>query len=188
VVAWRLKMEDKQLKSENQIYEKLEIKYANIGLRFLSFIIDGIVLWCIYTIIFRIFFFNSLPNPETYRNLIEDIYTGKYNQQAFLDYLSLLFKTLICLSIYFLISIFYKTFLVGKFGATLGKMITGIKIVDENGNKISYGVAFIREVLIKDIIYFIIFFISWLGYLWALWDKKKQTWHDKIARTLVVKE
>ena len=26
-----------------------------------------------------------------------------------------------------------------------------------------------------------------LGYFWMLWDPKKQTWHDKAARTLVVK-
>jgi uncharacterized RDD family membrane protein YckC len=26
-----------------------------------------------------------------------------------------------------------------------------------------------------------------LGFLWMLWDPKKQTWHDKAARTLVVK-
>jgi uncharacterized RDD family membrane protein YckC len=26
-----------------------------------------------------------------------------------------------------------------------------------------------------------------LGFLWMLWDPKKQTWHDKAARTSVVK-
>jgi uncharacterized RDD family membrane protein YckC len=25
-----------------------------------------------------------------------------------------------------------------------------------------------------------------LGYLWMLWDKEKQTWHDKLATTVVV--
>jgi len=181
-------MENQYLPVENQIQEKIEIKYASIGLRFISFLIDGIVLWCLYAIIFRIFFFNSLPNPDMYGNLIQDIYSGKYNPQIFLDYLTVLLKTFISLGVYFIISIFYKTFLVGKFGATLGKMITGIKIVDENGNKISYGTAFLREVLVKDIVYMFLFFISWLGFLWAIWDKKKQTWHDKIARTLVIKE
>jgi len=181
-------MENNQLPVENQICQKKEIKYANLFLRFLSLLIDGIVLWCFYTIIFRLFFFNSLPDPDLYRNLIENIHSGNYNQQFFLDYISVLFKTLISLFIYFLVSTFYKTFLVGKFGATLGKMITGIKVVDENGNKISYGTAFIREVLVKDIIYLVIFLISWLGYLWAFWDKKRQTWHDKIAKTIVIKE
>jgi uncharacterized RDD family membrane protein YckC len=26
-----------------------------------------------------------------------------------------------------------------------------------------------------------------LGYLWMLWDPNKQTWHDKVAKTYVVK-
>jgi uncharacterized RDD family membrane protein YckC len=26
-----------------------------------------------------------------------------------------------------------------------------------------------------------------LGYLWAFWDPKKQTWHDMAAGTVVVK-
>jgi uncharacterized RDD family membrane protein YckC len=25
-----------------------------------------------------------------------------------------------------------------------------------------------------------------LGFLWMLWDREKQTWHDKIATTVVV--
>jgi uncharacterized RDD family membrane protein YckC len=27
-----------------------------------------------------------------------------------------------------------------------------------------------------------------LGFLWMLWDARKQTWHDKMARTLVVRD
>jgi uncharacterized RDD family membrane protein YckC len=26
-----------------------------------------------------------------------------------------------------------------------------------------------------------------LGYLWMLWDKEKQTWHDKIIGSIVVR-
>ncbi|MCU1400919.1 MAG: Postacrosomal sheath domain-binding protein [Acidimicrobiales bacterium] len=29
--------------------------------------------------------------------------------------------------------------------------------------------------------------VCYLGYLWALWDKDKQTWHDKIVGSVVVK-
>lgn len=28
--------------------------------------------------------------------------------------------------------------------------------------------------------------VSLLGYLWMLWDNEKQTWHDKMARSVVV--
>ena len=30
--------------------------------------------------------------------------------------------------------------------------------------------------------------VCYLGYLWMLWDPQKQTWHDKMARTKVVKD
>ena len=30
-------------------------------------------------------------------------------------------------------------------------------------------------------------FFCYLGYLWMLWDKRNQTWHDKIAGTVIVK-
>jgi uncharacterized RDD family membrane protein YckC len=29
--------------------------------------------------------------------------------------------------------------------------------------------------------------VIFIGYLWAFWDKNKQTWHDKVANTYVVK-
>jgi uncharacterized RDD family membrane protein YckC len=29
--------------------------------------------------------------------------------------------------------------------------------------------------------------VLFLGYFWAAWDRKRQTWHDKIAGTYVVK-
>lgn len=29
--------------------------------------------------------------------------------------------------------------------------------------------------------------ICLLGYLWNIWDKRKQTWHDKVVNSVVVK-
>jgi uncharacterized RDD family membrane protein YckC len=29
--------------------------------------------------------------------------------------------------------------------------------------------------------------IMMLGWLWALWDSNQQGWHDKLAKTIVVK-
>jgi uncharacterized RDD family membrane protein YckC len=29
-------------------------------------------------------------------------------------------------------------------------------------------------------------YLSYLGYFWMLWDGQKQTWHDKLATTVVV--
>lgn len=67
-------------------------------------------------------------------------------------------------------------------GQTLGKRALGIRVYDfRAGGPIGYGRAFLRWVgrIVSTI-------PCLLGYLWMLWDGEKQTWHDKIAGTVVV--
>jgi uncharacterized RDD family membrane protein YckC len=70
----------------------------------------------------------------------------------------------------------------GASGQTLGKRALGIRVYDFNGRgPIGYGRAFIRWLgkIVSSI-------PCYLGYLWMLWDSEKQTWHDKLATTVVV--
>jgi uncharacterized RDD family membrane protein YckC len=79
--------------------------------------------------------------------------------------------------------ILYFTLLVGDGGKTFGKKILRIQVVRTNGAGVSYGRAFARSLgYILSL-----FFGTFLGFLWALWDRKNQTWHDKIADTIVVR-
>lgn len=66
--------------------------------------------------------------------------------------------------------------------ATWGKQALNIKVTSLNGEKISFINAIVRS--IAEYLSFIILFI---GYFMMLWDEKKQTLHDKIAGTVVVK-
>ena len=71
----------------------------------------------------------------------------------------------------------------GQTGQTIGKKQLGIKLVREAdgqvvGAGLSIGRAFVH---ILDSI------PCYLGYLWPLWDAKKQTFADKILSTVVVK-
>ena len=78
----------------------------------------------------------------------------------------------------------YRPILEGRpEGQTFGKRAMGIRVVRQNnGAPIGYGLAIGRNVArILDQ------FIFFLGYLWAIWDTQHQTWHDKIAGTLVVR-
>jgi len=68
-------------------------------------------------------------------------------------------------------------------GQTLGKQVVGIRIVSAGGGPITTGQAWGRS-LFRSLISGSIFY---LGFLWMLWDSKQQTWHDKVANTLVVK-
>ena len=71
----------------------------------------------------------------------------------------------------------------GPTGQTIGKKVMNIRVVDFNtGGPIGYGRAFVR-MLVESLLSGS---ICYLGYLWMLWDREKQTWHDKIATTVVV--
>ena len=70
----------------------------------------------------------------------------------------------------------------GPNGQTVGKMALGIRVYDlRRGGSIGYGMAFIRYIgrIVSSIVLF-------LGYFWMLWDREKQTWHDKLAGSVVV--
>jgi uncharacterized RDD family membrane protein YckC len=70
-------------------------------------------------------------------------------------------------------------------GQTLGKAMCGLRVVDKrNGSVPGIGRMLLRETLAKWVSGF---FLS-LGYFWAIWDRDGQTWHDKIAGTVVLHE
>jgi uncharacterized RDD family membrane protein YckC len=79
------------------------------------------------------------------------------------------------------LQIIYSTFFNGRYGATPGKMICRLKIVDSDGNRIGYGRAFGRgcaELLSN--------FICSIGYLIAAFDSQKRALHDHICNTRVI--
>lgn len=83
-----------------------------------------------------------------------------------------------------LLGAFYSIFLwVNWNGQTVGKRVLAIKVVKEGGGKVTY-----TEAVIRYLCYFVSALPLLLGFLWVLWDDKKQGWHDKLAKTLVVKE
>lgn len=72
----------------------------------------------------------------------------------------------------------------GPTGQTLGKRVCGIAVVDADTGQPGVGLG-------RGIGRYFARILSslplGLGYFWMLWDPKKQTWHDKLARTIVVK-
>ena len=80
------------------------------------------------------------------------------------------------------IGLAYYIYFEGGQGATLGKKALGLKVISTAGaSPIGSGSAAVRYVgrIVSAI-------PLGLGYFWMLWDKDKQTWHDKIATTYVV--
>jgi uncharacterized RDD family membrane protein YckC len=69
-------------------------------------------------------------------------------------------------------------------GATPGKSVLGLRIVDaETG-----GAPTLGRFALRYIGYLVSALPFGLGYLWALWDPRRQGWHDKMAGTVVIRD
>ena len=76
----------------------------------------------------------------------------------------------------------YQTFFIWYYGATIGKMIAKIKIIDYgNFGKVSLTNAILRSIgrILSEMVFYI-------GFIVAFYSDSKQTFHDKIGKTLVV--
>ncbi len=72
--------------------------------------------------------------------------------------------------------------LLGRTGQTWGRRLAGVRVVARaTGQPLGVGRALARtvaELLLSA--------NCLIGYLWMLWDPAHQTWHDKVADSLVV--
>ncbi|WP_436521280.1 RDD family protein [Actinoplanes sp. HUAS TT8] len=83
----------------------------------------------------------------------------------------------------FVVSGYNRWYQAGKTGQSWGKKALGIRLVNANtGQPIGGGFAFLR-----DLAHIVDGIICLIGYLFPLWDAKKQTLADKIVSTVVVK-
>lgn len=77
----------------------------------------------------------------------------------------------------------YETWMVGKFGATLGKKLIGAKVIRSDGSKLTYMRAFGRYwgIMLSGIILYI-------GYIMVAFDPERRGLHDRLCDTLIVKK
>ncbi len=80
-----------------------------------------------------------------------------------------------------LLDMAYFTYFHGTTGQTPGKRLLGLRVVQETGEPIGLGTAFLRWVG-----YIVSGIPMLMGFLWAGADRRKQGWHDKIAGTVVI--
>ena len=75
----------------------------------------------------------------------------------------------------------YMIWMHGKYGATVGKKVMGIKVVMSDGNPISYGRAIGRYFA-----YLLSGLILYVGYIMAGFDSEKRALHDHMCNTRVI--
>ena len=83
---------------------------------------------------------------------------------------------------YMAMKIIYQAFFVMHYGATLGKMVTKIRVIEintlQNPNVLSSLNRAIFRVISEMVFY--------LGFLWGMLNPSRQAWHDFTAKTLVI--
>jgi uncharacterized RDD family membrane protein YckC len=79
-------------------------------------------------------------------------------------------------------TIYNRWYQAGTTGQSLGKKVLKLRLVsEETGQPIGMLMAFVR-----DICHIIDSVICFIGYLFPLWDAKRQTIADKIVKTVVI--
>jgi uncharacterized RDD family membrane protein YckC len=144
--------------------ELLSFDLAGIGARAVAFVLDLLILFVVTNIV--------LGTGLFFADVDLSIITTSFMNMLISLYLILLF-----------LGSTYFVFLQGFGGKTIGKMIFGLRVIRDDGGSIGLWEAFIRWLG-----YFISAFFVFIGFIWAIFDSKSQTWHDKFAGTYVIRE
>jgi uncharacterized RDD family membrane protein YckC len=67
--------------------------------------------------------------------------------------------------------------------ATPGKMWLSMTIVDAD----TLGPLTPKQAIVRYLGYYVSMFGMFLGFVWVAFDRRKQGWHDKMARTVVIR-
>lgn len=84
--------------------------------------------------------------------------------------------------IYYLLTVTYFVLMTYFSGATIGKHLMKIKVIDIRGEKPSFLSVLLRETVGRYLSALIIY----IGYIIAAFDDRKQGLHDRIADTYVI--
>lgn len=149
--------------SEGAHIQTGELNYARILSRFAAAVLDGLILGVVNIAI----------------GLIAGLSAA---QAAGVQPKGASVLPIVLFAIQMSIGIAYEVVLIGKYGATLGKMACKIKVVTADGGRVSYARALGR--------YFaklLSAFTCMIGYIIALFDKpQRRALHDRICNTRVV--
>lgn len=148
--------------------------YAGVGKRILAHIIDGFIvgLGAIPGFILMFIGFGLAASTADSRGQISgEVGAGALGIMV-LAY-GLIFLGVIGLWL-------YNCYLLGRDGATIGKRMMKIKVLDAQYQPLGFGKAFLREIVKQALGGFCFILL-----LWPLWDEQKQGLQDKMFGTHV---
>ena len=83
---------------------------------------------------------------------------------------------------FMLMKVIYQSFFVMQYGASIGKLIMKIRVIDTKTMQTPNVIVALNRGIFRVISEIFLY----LGFLWGLLNPQRQTWHDKTASTLVV--
>jgi uncharacterized RDD family membrane protein YckC len=143
--------------------------------RLAAYIIDrialGIVSYMVWTLIANAFGWQT-PQPPTTPDMDRIM---KWIMEDWMPY------TVRQMAIYLPMHLLYEVLMNGRWGATLGKMVIGARIVRQDGSAIGYSGAFVRwwAERLSDM-------TCYIGYLFVAFRDDKRALHDLICGTRVI--
>jgi len=147
--------------TNEELIEKFEsenITLASIQKRGLAYMIDEILV----SMLFIFIYLDQIPQEATTEQMIAII-------NSLVMYVMVL-------------KVVYQTFFVWMYGATLGRIAMKIKVIsisDLEKPTLLFALSRASFRILSESLFY-------LGFVWAMLNPKRETWHDKVARTLVV--
>jgi uncharacterized RDD family membrane protein YckC len=144
------------------------LRYAGVGIRFGARLVDGLV----FLVPFAIVAVLLLPSMlRTAGNKAPTIFNG----------------TFVLVALVF--GVFYEVLMLRYWGATLGKMACGLKVVRSDGSSLDWGVSFGRYFM-YNVVISAVPFVNWIllitTAIMAGTDEQKRGLHDRVCDTRVI--
>jgi uncharacterized RDD family membrane protein YckC len=146
---------DERLES---ILERERLSLATIRQRAAAFGIDELLL----SVIMIVILWDSIASAATMEEMIA------LTNSFLLEFMA--------------IKILYHTFFTMQYGASLGKIVMKIRVIEVNTlSNPTFLSAFNRSVfrVVSEILFY-------LGFVWAMMDPYRRSWHDRTGKTLVI--
>ena len=142
----------------DSLFQREHVVLASIRQRAAAFGIDELLL----SIIMIAILWDSISNANTLEEMIA------VTNSFLLEYMA--------------IKIIYHTFFTMQYGGSIGKIIMKIRIIELSTlSNPSFLSAFNRSVfrVVSEILFY-------LGFIWAMLDPYRRSWHDRTGKTLVI--
>lgn len=145
-------------------YDKDRVVYAGFFVRLAAFLLDSILV----TVVLFIFKFI--------------VWIMKLSMGDMIFFKPILFQYNAFDILFYILTTGYFVLTTYFCGATMGKSLMKLKVVDADGQKLNFMSVLIRETVGR----YLSTVIICVGYFMAGFDNRKQGLHDKIADTLVI--